>query len=84
MGDKIPMFKVGDEVVLTNIAKWYGGKLKPNEECVITDIDFPPAHSDGVIWVKNTKGIDAPVYLTWVSAPKLKKGQQLLFSFMDE
>jgi len=71
-------FKVGDKVVLTNIAKWYGGELKSNDKCVVTAIGT--ASHDIVIWVCNTKGIKAAIYSSWASISR--KNQQLLFDFM--
>lgn len=75
-------FKVGDKVILTNIANWYGGELEQNEECVVTSIGFSfGVSSDPVIWVRNTKGTERAVYSSWASINKLKN-QQLLFDFM--
>ena len=75
-------FKVGDKVVLTNIAKWYDGDLKRDEECVITSIGWPYSSFDPIIRVRSTGGIAGAIYSSWVSKPKLKN-QQLLFDFMD-
>ena len=76
-------YKVGDKVVLTNVATWYGGVLQRNEKCVVVscgvDSEFV---SDPVIWVTNTKGIKAPIYQSWASKI-ISKNQQLLFSFME-
>ena len=77
-------FKVNDKVVLTNIASWYGGALKENEECVVTDSGTDSKYiSDPVIWVINTKGIKAAIYQSWASKSK-PKNQQLLFDFMEK
>lgn len=79
----IMKFKVGDKVVLTNIANWYGGVLKLNERCVVINKGINPEYiCDPVIWVENTKGIKAAIYQSWASAVK-RKNEQLLFSFME-
>ena len=75
-------FKKGDKVKLTNIAKWYGGTLKPNEKCIVTDAGSSPHGCDSVIWVRNTKGIIEAIYGSWAST-LLIKNQQLLFDFME-
>ena len=77
------MFKIGDKVVLTNIANWYSGALKQNEKCVVTDEGVDSRYvSDPVIWVENTKGIKAAIYQSWASK-SITKNQQLLFDFME-
>ena len=77
------MFKVDDKVVLTNVAKWYGGALQKNEECVVTRLGVDSLYvRDPVIWVTNTKGVEAAIYTSWASKSK-PKNQQLLFSFME-
>ena len=73
--------RVGDKVVLKNVPSWYGGSLKQNEKCVITSIGTDSFSSDPIIWVRNTGGIEAAVYLSWVSVRL--KNQQLLFEFME-
>lgn len=70
-------FKVNNKVVMSKIPKWYGGGIKLNEECIITEM----GHSFDVIYVQNIKGIKAPVFKSWAS-PTFKN-QQLLFNFMD-
>lgn len=73
--------KVGDKVVLKYVPKWYGGSLKQNEKCVITSLPTYIPFGDPIIWVKNTEGIKAAIYLSWAS-PRFKN-QQLLFEFME-
>jgi len=70
-------FKVGDKVMLKGLPQWYGGMMKINEECVITNVST----GSDMIWVCNANGDKTPVYKSWASM--IIKNQQLLFNFME-